>query len=321
METRANTLAVGAFVIVAMIMLAIFVIWLGRTSLNQVSVRYTVYFSESVAGLQEGSRVLFRGVPVGEVSRVGLEPEAPYRADVTVELLAETPVLVGTVAQLSSQGLTGIAQIELIGAPEGGVPLEGEDGQRFPVIPSVPSALGALFTSFPELLEKATVFVDRASAFVSPQNEELLRELTGEMLDIVEIFSGRAQTIGNLVDDSSQLVMNLDGLIAELRVDSARVSDSVDGALNAVTRNADQVASSFIDMSQSISDAADTMDDILEESAPGISDFTTTGLNDISLLVTDLRGLSQDLSRLARRIERNPTEVIFGAGSQGVPVQ
>ncbi len=321
METRANTVAVGAFVLIGMILLGIFVLWLSRASLDEVSERYTVYFSESVAGLQQGSRVLFRGVPVGEVSRITLEPDPPHRADVTIELREDTPVLVGTVAQLSSQGLTGIAQIELQGRIEGGERLEALEGERFPVIPSRQSALGAVLTSFPDLLERATVLVDRASAFVSPENEALFRELTTEMALVVSVFSERGDLIGELLDDSSGLVSNLDGLVAELRVDSARVSDSVDNALNAVTRNADDVSASFIEMADSISEAADTLDGVVSASADGITDFATSGLYDIGLLVTDLRGLSKDLSRLARRLERNPTEVIFGNSSQGVSVQ
>jgi len=321
METRANTVAVGAFVLIAMIMLAIFVLWLGRASLDEVSERYTVYFSESVAGLQQGSRVLFRGVPVGEVTRVALEPDPPHRADVTIELREDTPVLVGTVAQLSSQGLTGIAQIELLGQMDGGQKLEAGEDERYPVIQSRQSALGAVLTSFPDLLERATVLVDRASAFVSPENEALFRELTTEMATVVGIFSERKDTIAEVVDGSSALVNNIDGLVAELRVDSARVSDSVDNALNAVTRNADDVSISFIEMANSISSAADTLDGVVSASSEGITDFATSGLYDIGLLVTDLRGLSKDLSRLARRLERNPTEVLFGNSSQGVSVQ
>lgn len=321
METRSNTVAVGAFVIIGMIVLAVFTMWLGRASLDEVSERYTIFFSESVAGLQEGSRVLYRGVPVGEVSRIALERQPPHRVNVTVELRDDTPILTSTTATLSSQGLTGIAQIELEGEMEGGAPLEAAEGQRYPVIESRQSALGAVLTSFPDLLERATVMIDRASAFVSPENEALLRELTGEMLTIVQTFSSRSDEIGYLIDDSGALVMNLDGLVAELRVDSARLSDSVDAMLNGVTQNADTAAAQFGAMAGAISNTAETFDSILADSADGITDFATGGLNDISLLVTDLRGLSQDLSRLARRLERSPSDFIFGNSNQGVPAQ
>ena len=319
METRSNAVAVGAFVIIGMIALALFVMWLGRASVSEVSQRYTIYFSESVSGLQEGSRVLFRGVPVGQVAVIALEQEPPFRVDVTVELREETPILTTTTATLSSQGLTGIAQIELEGDMQDGAELEAASGQRYPVIPSRQSALGAVLTSFPDLLERATVMIDRASEFVSPENEALLRELTVEMLTIVRTFSSRSDEIGHLIDDGSALVTNLDGLVSELRVDTARISDDVATMIADVTENADAAAAQFSEMSASINETAKTLDAILNESAEGITDFTSGGLNDISLLVTDLRALSQDFSRLARRLERSPSDFIFGNTGQGVP--
>ena len=68
METKANHLAVGAFVLVAIAGFFAFVMWLGKTEIDREVDAYHIYFHGSVSGLTTSSTVRYRGVPVGSVT-------------------------------------------------------------------------------------------------------------------------------------------------------------------------------------------------------------------------------------------------------------
>ena len=70
METRASYLVVGAFVLALIAGSFGFALWISRSTLKDDSVYYYVYFKGAVTGLQNGSQVLLRGVPVGRVAAV-----------------------------------------------------------------------------------------------------------------------------------------------------------------------------------------------------------------------------------------------------------
>ena len=61
----------------------------------------------SVSGLQEGGQVLYRGIPVGRVAEIRIDPDNVENVLVTVEIDRETPIKQDTVATLEMQGLTG----------------------------------------------------------------------------------------------------------------------------------------------------------------------------------------------------------------------
>ena len=75
METRASYLLVGSFVLAIMAGAVVFVIWVTGTSAEK-TVRYHMRFAGSVPGLQVGSQVRFRGIPVGEVKAMLVSHEA-----------------------------------------------------------------------------------------------------------------------------------------------------------------------------------------------------------------------------------------------------
>ena len=75
METRANHLAVGIFVLAVVAGLFGFVLWLGRSAGERDVARYAILFEGSVSGLATSSTVRYRGVPVGRVEDIRIDPD------------------------------------------------------------------------------------------------------------------------------------------------------------------------------------------------------------------------------------------------------
>ena len=66
---------IGAFVTAALVLLVGMVMFLGSSSLLSQNTRFILFFDQSVNGLNEGSPVKFRGVPVGSVEQILIRAE------------------------------------------------------------------------------------------------------------------------------------------------------------------------------------------------------------------------------------------------------
>ena len=75
--------AVGAFVIGGLALLVTGIILLGGGRMFSDDIEYVLYFDGSVSGLNIGAPVVFRGVPMGQVTRISLEAN-PRDASVTI---------------------------------------------------------------------------------------------------------------------------------------------------------------------------------------------------------------------------------------------
>ena len=73
MESRANVIAAGLFVIAMTIGLVAAALWLSRDSLDRV--RYLVVARIPVSGLHVKAAVRLRGVDIGRVESIGFDPQ------------------------------------------------------------------------------------------------------------------------------------------------------------------------------------------------------------------------------------------------------
>src|SRR5260370_39897703 len=86
METRAHYVAVGAFVLAAILLAFVTVLWLGRSEFSQQAKRYYIFFRGSVSGLNKGSQVQYNGIPGGRGVDIRVDPDDVEKIQVTVEI-------------------------------------------------------------------------------------------------------------------------------------------------------------------------------------------------------------------------------------------
>ena len=77
---RANATIIGAFVLGAIVLLVAAILFFGSGTLLEKRIPIVSFFHGSVAGLQVGAPVTFRGVPVGEVKAIGIRVDPTTRA-------------------------------------------------------------------------------------------------------------------------------------------------------------------------------------------------------------------------------------------------
>lgn len=156
---------------------------------------YESYFTESVQGLEVGAPIKFRGVTLGRVSRIGLV-SAEYGLEDAAEMNAENyrqvfvrytidPTRVGRLpdtaaasrtglrARIASQGITGLAYIEL----------DFVDPQQYPARPVPWVAAAEVLPSMPSTLSQVQ---DAAQHFLAELNKVDLAHLSEQIIGLIE---------------------------------------------------------------------------------------------------------------------------------------
>lgn len=227
METRANYLLIGAFTLLALIGTLGFFVWLASVQIDRQYETYGVLF-EDVSGLDPSGDVLFNGISVGKVIGLRIYEEDPSKVFATIEIDSATPISSGTVAQLQSQGVTGVAYISLAGGTPGALPLTAVDG-ALPIITSRRSTVQTLVQDAPDLLAEATDLLEQFKAITGPQNQEY----------VSNILRNLDATSGNLdqaLNDFSQITETVSDATAQITVFTDRLDDIGAAAVTTLER-------------------------------------------------------------------------------------
>src|SRR5438093_5122412 len=155
METDKHYFLEGLFIIGLSVAAAVFFLWLANPG-HRDDVIYRIHFAESVSGLALGDPVKFRGVDVGKVKTMGIDPADPRRVQVDVALRKDAPVKTDTKASLKLKGITGVVFIELNGggSADAKTLVAATPEGQIPEIPSDKSTLTTLVEALPKALDR-----------------------------------------------------------------------------------------------------------------------------------------------------------------------
>ena len=320
METRANYLLVGSFVLVLIAGLLLFALWLARTSYVSDVKRYDIYFVGAVTGLKKSSFVSYRGINVGEVIDIEIDPTNVERVVVTIEVKATTPIRTDTVASLEIQGLAGGTFILLSGGMQSSPSLEAKDGQRYPVIASVPSRIEQVLQSAPAAVEHVNLLLARANELLSPENREAITETLKNFDTVSGSLAKESPQIEQAISDFSATMANLRQTTAALDHLTAKADTTLDAIGHAANDTSGQVGSLVTELKQtskSLTTMSNEIAGLVEENRAPLRNFSGTGLNDLAGFLSDARELVGNLNRLTTEIERDPARFLFGNQQQG----
>jgi phospholipid/cholesterol/gamma-HCH transport system substrate-binding protein len=300
METKANYVAVGVFVVVLLFGLVVTLLWLGGSQYTEEYAYYRTFFSGSVTGLGDGTLVRYNGIQVGRVSKVDFDPNDPKRVIVTLEINPDLPIHSDSVATIASEGLTGGTYVEIDGGSQNSPVLPHVLFGEYPVIRSKPSTLQELEQSAPQLVAKLNGVADRLNDVLSPQNRQAFAETLSNLRDVT----------GVLVKDSSDFSATLKNL------KTASVGINTDlGDLHTVLLSANGTTQRLDKLSDDV--------DKLAGNIGKLSDDLDTQVNGarIDQLMGQTRELLRSLTHLSNELDREPTRLIFGDRRKGYTPQ
>lgn len=195
--TRSQKLRLGIFTAAATGALAVVLVVFAGLKFWERRDHYTVYFDDSVMGLEEGAPVSFSGIKVGTVDSIGVDPGDLRRVKVVIEVRAGLPIRTDTTATLQYAGITGLKVIDLHGgdvraarlAP-GGVIATGQSA-----IDRFQHQADALLAQSQQIMESANRVIDNLATVTDP----------AQFAGVAEIIAHARVASGNLAAISGDL--------------------------------------------------------------------------------------------------------------------
>ncbi|MCL2105221.1 MAG: MlaD family protein, partial [Kiritimatiellaeota bacterium] len=308
------------------------------------------YIAESVTGLEIGSPVKYRGVPIGVVKRIGFVygeygdqmsvQDAPLNAQQILVILALDPkqflpmkaedpsqfledlIATGLRVKVASQGITGLSYIEFDYFPTGR-PIDPYQQLTWkPKNSYIPSAPSTFF-----------IFKQNTEDLIFTLNQLDLQSLTAE-------FTALLRTTREKVGEADVAALSAEAtrLLGELRGTAQSVQKLLDApgvqqmpaelaaTLTAVRDLAGQVGAQVEPLAESFRDAADQAAHVvaatgaradqtlltLGQAAQTLNRVTGANQHALAELVQNLRATSESLSQLIAELQANPAALIFG---------
>ncbi|MGQ0667800.1 MAG: MlaD family protein [Nitrospiraceae bacterium] len=310
MEPKPNYVLVGAFVAILGAVVTVAVLWLGKTDYRGVYDRYEAYMRESVAGLSVNSTVKYRGVDVGRVKDIALSPDNPEEVLLTLDIAHGTPIKTDTIAVLETQGLTGLATINLTGGSRDAPPLEALEGQEYPVIKTGPSlffrldeAISRLLSEkgLSKLLADLDLAAKGAADALDEENRAALKQTIKDLSDLVQSVATHKHQIEESLKGAAQSADNL-----------VKVTASLNEQVPVLLARINKSAAALGTMTEELAQTSKAVRSVVNESRPELQQFSRQTLPETGLLVTELRQLASTLTRVARDLEREPNSLVFG---------
>ncbi len=329
MSSRTASVRVGLLLILGMVGAVGLVLFLARDRVKE-GVSAETYFSESVQGLDVGAPVKFRGVTLGQVTDIGLvtanympglkvDVQQPQSRLVVVRWLVdpkrigrafdlETAVDLGLRARLGSQGITGLAYIEL----------DFVDPKRFPAVkvpwtprdaylPSMPSTITQVQDAAQALAEKLKgIDLDRMVTSVQAVLDDVHGQLSGGsaaagLADLAAL--ARTLRVGAEAAD-------LPGMMAELRATTAALRATFDGKeTKALLASSAQAAERLATSTAKLPALIASLDATLKRANNGTSDVQA----ELIPVLRDAKAAAANLRETTETLRRYPASMLLGA--------
>lgn len=301
METKVNYAVVGLFVVVLVTGLIAGILWLSSgKQYGHVYDTYLAYMRESVSGLNVNAPVKYRGVEVGTVQDISIDTSDSERVKLVLRIEKGTPIKTDTVAVLRSQGLTGIAYVELSGGTRNAPILEPKPGQEYAVIATGPSLMARLDTAVTHLLTSLNLAAENVNALLDPKNREAISQTLADLRTVSHVLAKRSQTLDQGMADTAVMLRNgaqASAQLAELITQVGRSAESVTRMAGDVSRASNRTAEAAVGV----------------QAASRRIDAQT--LPEVQRVLEETRHLAASLRRLSDQLDRNPSVLIYGRQS------
>ncbi|MDN5869711.1 MAG: MlaD family protein [Nitrococcus sp.] len=292
MGSRVSYTLVGLFVVVLAVGLVAAGLWFSG-GLQEAANRqyYSVYTTESVAGVSPGARVTYKGLRVGRVVDIAIDRGNPKRIQLVLALEQSTPVNAATVATLELRGLTGRTSVELSGYDPSAPPPATPAGEPYPVIRSGKSLLTQVDKAITRGIGTLDQIAEEFNALLSERNRQAL----------ADILSNLARLTGMLASNSERIDQTLAN-VEEITQNTAQITAHWPKTLEKLDR-----------LRQRLGETAESLTALGHSGQSALNQMLRTTLPALDALIGEIRQTANHTDRLVQEIERNPAVLLRGS--------
>ena len=317
MNSQSYKTTVGAFVLGGLGLLVMGIILLGGGRLFSNDLEYVLYFDGSVSGLSTGAPVVFRGVPMGSVTRINLVANA-RDSNVTIPVyvridersfvrasgsaspsesiqqeIIRRMVQRGLRARLQLQSLiTGQYRVELDFYPATAANFRSATPDM--EIPTIPSPIDTLQSTLSQM-----------------PLEQMINSLSAVLQNLALGLSD--DKLGKALTAFTETFQETHGILHEgsIRNNTEQVLKNLSSASASVEKELPATMVAFREGMQSMAVAADQLR-AATASAQGILGRDSPTMNDLRRLLKESTDAMRAMRALAETLERNPEALLRG---------
>jgi paraquat-inducible protein B len=298
---RSKPAVVGSFILGALALGVIAILAFGDLNLFAHKLRVVVVFSDSIAGLEVGAPVTFRGVRIGRVKNMQLHIDVhrqmswlPVYLDLDLDRIAWSDGVGGKRADLQAAVDSGLrAQLVSQGLVGGDMSVNLDYRPGTPALPAGPAEDAFEIPTVPSDLQDLK---DQLLKLDLPEIGRQAREALASVHHVTEEIGAR---IGPLADGLQTTLATATDAVHRLQLDSARTLGDVDRLAN---EGRQQIATNGDDLDRVLKKAGEATGRA-DELVASLNDMTSprgdlqASLRDLAASAGSLRGLTHDLER------------------------
>lgn len=305
MENRLSYILVGLFTLILFVAGVFAILWLGHYSEKGTFKFYKVSTKESVSGLNEKAPVKFKGVSIGEVKGITINPQNAEEVLVVIKVQENTPIKEDTYALIEAQGITGLSYIQLQGGSNESANLKtGSKIEEYGLIPSRPSTFSRLDKTITSVSAKAEIIFERAQSIL---NEKNLKNFETILENSAKISESTSKTLQNIEAQKKEinkileqaLVLEKAAIDASLGIKamSTSVTNAIDGpGINTINK---------------VNSVMDTLDGKLKKGTFDIDMMVKENLLPAQGALDELRILATETKELINNLKDSPSDLLF----------
>lgn len=281
MSSQADKFKIGLFVVGSLLLAVAVIVWLGAGRLFEKSTVVAAYFSESVQGLEQGSSVKFRGVPVGRVKTIRMA-RGGRLIEVLMALDPDFKISEDLGVKMNLVGLTGMKYLEMdtVRPEQQKEPLTLDFAPKYKVIATYPSDIKEIGAALENIFQKVkAVEVERIS-------DNLVR-VTSRMDKI--LADSKLEQLGSQASDT----------LREIRSTSRRLHDEVSRAH--ISRSFGKTMEKASEFFQESTETARSVDRMIRRTD-----------NNLNRLTQKLDRSADNLIDFTRMIKLKPSYILYG---------
>ncbi len=314
MESKANFALIGVFVLIATFCMVAFIAYFSGRQFDAQYDEYLVVYTTPPRGIQVGSEVRYKEIKVGEVTETALSADASS-VYVHIRIKDSTPIFTGTYGQSEPLGLTGMSYIQLFKGPS--------DKPILKIGPKDVPQIEGRASQFDELLGGSESVIDNINVALANAINVLSPEAASDLHTILSNLNTISTAIAES-DLSNERIEKFMGAIEQAAIDVSIASLEVEKTMKDTSSflSGEQIKGVLVQTEATLKAGEETIREFqtLARSGTALSDeamrtveqFSSTGLQDLSIALADLKSLIESLNRVSDGLERSPLEFIAG---------
>lgn len=292
MYSRVNYTIVGIFVLLFGVGMVWFAFWLAKYGLEEEFDTYRLEMRESVAGLSIDASVKLRGVDVGKVSNMQINPKNIEMVEIFVKIKKGIPIKEDMVAHTQMFGVTGLLSIDIDGGTNEAKTLVPTK-EYIPLIKTKPSLLSKLTDDFGDVGGKLEDILVQSQKLLSDHNIQTM----GDILDNTEKATARAKELEDKVIDSLEAVNTT---LKEFSVTMAKVTTDFSDIKEVTVPTIEKLKATSINFNRVALKIEKSIDR---------GDYNLKKI--FEPVLVDIHVLSKQLSDASKNLENNPSDLLF----------